>query len=244
MVFLANVEAGSPQFTSLADEIALTLTRGTQSVSIRVRRTGDVYEGTPFLTPTPTPTPTPTLVPPTPTATPTPTPTLAPTATPTPILPTPTPTPTPAVVGDSDGDGFVAGTAPGTDCYDLNANARPNLPAGTYFTTTRGTSAQGNDTAGNTWNSYDYNCDGTETKQLGFTGCTAPTVTLYRFLGTFICTDIGLTLCEASTGAPGVCGGWLNWDTNPDACGGAPCYTDAACTNVIIRASRVQESCR
>ena len=42
------------------------------------------------------------------------------------------------------------------DCYDLNASAKPGQTV--YFATTRGTSGQGNDSAGNTWNSYDYNC--------------------------------------------------------------------------------------
>lgn len=85
---------------------------------------------------------------------------------------------------DSDGDTYQAGI-PGTtcangkpcDCYDVSggptvfcdgANHTTSYCAHPgqldYFTATRGTSSQGNDSAGNTWNSYDYNCDGVETK--------------------------------------------------------------------------------
>jgi hypothetical protein len=61
-----------------------------------------------------------------------------------------------------------------TDCYDLSANAYPG--SAYYGTTTRGTSLLGNDAAGNTWNSYDFNCDGSPTKQYptvySCSGCT------------------------------------------------------------------------
>jgi len=50
----------------------------------------------------------------------------------------------------------------GSDCYDKSSNARPGQTG--YFTTTRGTSVLGDDAAGNTWNSYDYDCDGSITK--------------------------------------------------------------------------------
>lgn len=92
------------------------------------------------------------------------------------VQPTPTPTPTSAH-GDVDKDTYQAGT-PGTtcpngklcDCYDNNANAFPGQTG--YFTNTRGTSTQGNDSAGNTWNSYDYDCNGTETKKCEWTSNT------------------------------------------------------------------------
>lgn len=51
----------------------------------------------------------------------------------------------------------------GTDCYDKSVNAQSNQTS--YFTTTRGTSALGNDFVGNSWSSFDYNCDGLEDKQ-------------------------------------------------------------------------------
>jgi len=56
--------------------------------------------------------------------------------------------------------------ATGGDCFDSNANARPGQTS--YFTGKRGTS---NDPHGNTYNSYDYNCNGTDDKQSGFTTC-------------------------------------------------------------------------
>lgn len=50
-------------------------------------------------------------------------------------------------------------SARGTNgCYDLNPLVHPGQTA--YFTTTRGTAAMGNDSAGHTWNSFDYNCTG------------------------------------------------------------------------------------
>ena len=58
------------------------------------------------------------------------------------------------------GSGSLLGVA---DCYDKNANAK--LGQINNYTTTRGTSAQGNDAAGHTWNSYDYNCWGGDEKQ-------------------------------------------------------------------------------
>jgi len=51
-------------------------------------------------------------------------------------------------------------TSMGLDCYDLNANAKPGQTA--YYTAVRGSS---NDSAGNTYNSYDYNCNGTADKE-------------------------------------------------------------------------------
>ena len=55
-------------------------------------------------------------------------------------------------------------SASGTnDCYDLDATAKTGQT--TYYSVTRGTSGEGNDSAGQTWNSYDYNCDAAETKE-------------------------------------------------------------------------------
>lgn len=72
---------------------------------------------------------------------------------------------------DNDGDGYPGGFTYATsgtdrskselDCYDSNANAYPGQTA--YFSTVRGSA---NDAWGNTGNSYDYNCDGSETKQV------------------------------------------------------------------------------
>lgn len=96
-------------------------------------------------------------------------PTLTPTPTTTPT-PTPTPTPAPVVTAvDSDGDTFQAGPAGVTcpnsllcDCYDLNVTAKPGQV--NHYNVKRGTSLLGRDSGGNTWDSYDYNCDGVETK--------------------------------------------------------------------------------
>jgi len=80
---------------------------------------------------------------------------------------------------DNDSDGYGAGelvfpcpagktcVSNNQDCYDLNANAKPSQI--NYFSTTRGTSVQGNDQAGNSWNSYDYDCNGTaQTSRHGY----------------------------------------------------------------------------
>ncbi|MEK7617391.1 MAG: prepilin-type N-terminal cleavage/methylation domain-containing protein [Patescibacteria group bacterium] len=62
---------------------------------------------------------------------------------------------------DIDGvNSWLAGAGAGTDCYDKHLNARPNQTG--YLATTRGTSALGNDFIGQTWNSFDYNCNGSE----------------------------------------------------------------------------------
>lgn len=60
------------------------------------------------------------------------------------------------IIGCNNGSSPADSTA-GQDCYDRNSNARPGQT--TYYSTVRGTF---DDTAGNTGNSYDYNCDGTE----------------------------------------------------------------------------------
>lgn len=49
---------------------------------------------------------------------------------------------------------LIIGTLSGTDCYDLNATAKPGQTS--FFTQKRGTV---NDSAGNDFNSWDYNCD-------------------------------------------------------------------------------------
>lgn len=100
------------------------------------------------------------------------------------------------------------------DCYDKNNQARPFLPGGTYFTTTRGTSAQGNDSAGNTWNSFDYDCNGNQETQ------TASDFVRYPIAGIQLdCT----TACRAAitVGNPASCGGtWEHCLTSsaPDTC--------------------------
>ncbi|MBI2074538.1 MAG: hypothetical protein HYT83_01730 [Candidatus Levybacteria bacterium] len=116
-----------------------------------------------------------------------------PTSVPPTPTPTPTPTLTPTLTlcqgyRDEDGDTYGAGKGTGYqngtlvsvtcaqggglpagyasragDCYDKNANAKPGN--NTWQTTTRGTSVLGKDSENNTWSSYDYNCDGLETKE-------------------------------------------------------------------------------
>lgn len=148
--------------------------------------------GSVIVTPSPTPTPSPVT-----TSTPTPTP--VPTAT-----PTPTPTPTPSCTNgyqDSDKDGFGAGAfgcyaistsynivSNNSDCYDLNANAKPGQTS--WFGTQRGD------------NSFDYNCDGTNTKQYNY--YTSDASSCYYTESSCSNSGCGFTGISLSTG--GVCG--------------------------------------
>lgn len=59
--------------------------------------------------------------------------------------------------------GYRAAASSPVDCYDQDSNAKNGQT--TYYDVTRGTLGEGNDDAGNTWNSYDYNCDAAETKE-------------------------------------------------------------------------------
>lgn len=72
-----------------------------------------------------------------------------------------------ACTGSTCSYGWTTTKSSPADCYDLNANAYPD---GTnYSSSTRGSVA---DSAGNSGNSYDYNCDGSNTKYSMY-DCTA-----------------------------------------------------------------------
>jgi hypothetical protein len=109
---------------------------------------------------------------------------------------------------------YLENSALTLDCYDLNASAYPGQTA--YFTTTRGTSAQGNDAGGNTWNSYDYDCDGTSDPE-------------YPSLGS-CATCTGVKICSiSSSGAAGwvgstvpACGASATYVSDPGSCTEAP----------------------
>lgn len=71
--------------------------------------------------------------------------------------------------------GHRASASAQADCYDKNTQARSTQTG--YFTATRGTSILGNDSVGNPWNSFDYNCNGSEDPRWPLTSYPAPLCT-------------------------------------------------------------------
>ena len=108
---------------------------------------------------------------------------------------------------DNSGACFLINALNGTDCYDVNASAKPGQTS--YFTVKRGSV---NDSAGNNWDSFDYNCDSASTQSN---------------------IDSGVDICDAGTCADGgkwrasvpACGNIGNLLLDPGSCNGNRCFT-------------------
>lgn len=81
-----------------------------------------------------------------------------------------------------------------TDCYDSNASANPGVGTFSYFTTNRGDG------------SYDYNCDGIETKQASTTAaCFSPQVRICNVISNGLMPNSSIPSCGAAFTRPYTC---------------------------------------
>ncbi len=131
----------------------------------------------------------------------------------------------------------MAITGSNTDCYDLNANAKPSQTS--YFTTTRG---GGTDAAGNSGSSYDYDCNSSEDQQYpAATSYYNPSVTsIDPKVGCFPYTGY---LVQAGSHYP-VCGEVLEQGCFGN---GTNCYDGASCSGNVsgcLTCSQVTNGCR
>jgi len=138
---------------------------------------------------------------------------------------------------DSAGSCAIMMPLSGVDCYDLNANAKPGQTG--YYTSVRGAS---NDSAGNTYNSFDYNCDSLSTVSPAYTG-TYSSGHIIHNTSPYICSNVDTCpYCEQTYSSyPTVCGTAFVYD---DTCYYATlyCLASSPCTDGTERAWTITTS--